>query len=576
MGLVAIGIGGMAPAIAVTSPPPSFASNETRAPAGDGSEGFVLHGVDSGDRSGTSVTRAGDINADGITDLVLGAYGADPHRKAGAGESYVVFGRTTGFPAAFELRDLLPDGGGDGSAGFVLNGVDPSDASGVSVSAAGDVNGDGIEDLMVGAISASPGDRTDAGESYVVFGRTTGFPAAFELGNLFPVAGGDGSAGFVLKGNDAGDRSGNPVSGVGDVNGDGIDDLIVGAGGGDWPQRSDAGESYVVFGRTTGFPASFELGSLFPQAGGDGSEGFVLKGINGYDFSGSAVSGAGDVNGDGVDDFVIGAATAEPPGLPYAGESYVVFGRTTGFPAALELESLFPDQGGDGSAGFVLTGRFFDFSGVSVRHAGDVNGDGIDDLIIGAFDSSPEGREYAGASYVVFGRTTGFPAAFDLRSLYPASGGDGSAGVVLMGVDPEDFAGNSVSGAGDLNGDGIDDIIIGAARADPKGQSDAGESYVVFGRTTGFPASFELASLFPAGGGDGSAGFVLKGISSSDYSGSDVSSAGDVNADGIDDLIIGAIRADPNGQSSAGESYVVFGRTTGFPAVFELSSLPPP
>ena len=96
------------------------------------------------------------------------------------------------------------------------------------------------------------------------------------------------------------------------------------------------------------------------------------------------------------------------------------------------------------------------------------------------------------------------------------------------------------------------------------------------GRTTGFPAAFELRSLLPATGGDGSAGFVLKGAGSYDESGYSVSAAGDVNGDGVDDVIIGAPGADPNGKDNAGVSYVVFGRTTGFPAVFELSSLLPP
>jgi hypothetical protein len=256
----------------------------------------------------------------------------------------VVFGRDTAqdgnFPAVLPLASLLPAGGGDGSAGFVLHGIDASDYSGSSVSAAGDVNGDGIGDLIVGAYQGDPGARSGAGESYVVFGRDTAqvgnFPAALPLASLLPANGGDGSAGFVLNGIGEDDRSGSSVSAAGDVNGDGIGDLIIGANYADGGSRSNAGESYVVFGRNTAqagnFPAVFPLANLLPAAGGDASAGFVLNGIDAFDSSGRSVSAAGDTNGDGIGDLIVGASNGDPGGRNAAGESYVVFGRSAALP----------------------------------------------------------------------------------------------------------------------------------------------------------------------------------------------------------------------------------------------------
>jgi hypothetical protein len=261
------------------------------------------------------------------------------------------------------------------------------------------------------------------------------------------------------------------------------------------------------------FPPVFPLGSLYPAGGGDGSRGFVLTGIDEQDVSGISVSAAGDVNADGIDDVIIGAYRAHSGGLALAGESYVVFGSTQGFPAVFPLARLYPGGGGDGSRGFVLTGiDVADGAGFSVSTAGDVNGDGIDDLIVGASLADPGGDSDAGESYVVFGSMRGFPAIVQLESLYPSGGGDGSRGFVLTGIDVADGAGFSVSTAGDVNGDGIDDLIVGAFFADPGGDSDAGESYVVFGSMQSFSAIVPLASLYPAGGGDGSRGFVLTGI----------------------------------------------------------------
>ena len=383
------------------------------------------------------------------------------------------------------------------------------------------MNGDGFDDILIGARDADPNGIYNAGESYVVFGKAGGFSSSIDLSSL------DGSNGFVLNGIDEFDISGFSVSSAGDFNGDGFDDILIGARDAD--PNGNAGESYIVFGKAGGFDGSFDLSSL------EGSNGFVLNGIDAFDRSGISVSSAGDVNGDGFDDILIGAFEADPNGNSSAGESYVVFGKVGGFSSSFDLSSL------DGSNGFVLNGiDASDRSGISVSSAGDVNGDGFDDILIGAFTADPNGNSFAGESYVVFGKAGGFDGSFDLSSL------DGSNGFALNGIERFDLSGRSVSSAGDVNGDGFDDILIGASTADPNGNREAGESYVVFGKAGGFSSIIDLSSL------DGSNGFILNGIDRYDDSGYSVSSAGDVNGDGFDDVIIGARFADPAGESYKG------------------------
>ena len=361
-----------------------------------------------------------------------------------------------------------------GIGGFVIYGADAGDQSGISVSSAGDVNGDGFEDIIIGAYladgpGAAPGTRMNAGDSYVVFGSGTGFAAAIDLTNVAA-----GIGGFVIYGADANDRSGLAVSSAGDINGDGFDDLIIGAFIADGPgaapgTRSGAGDSYVVFGKAGGFGAAIDLVDVAAGIGG-----LVIHGADVNDQSGQAVSSAGDINGDGFDDLIIGAPYADGPGAApgtrdNAGDSYVVFGKAGGLGAAIDLVNV-----ALGVGGFVIYGADpGDRSGLTVSSAGDINGDGFDDIIIGAHygdgpGAAPGTRGDAGDSYVVFGRAAGFGAAIDLVNVAAGVGG-----FVIHGADVSDHAGRSVSSAGDVNGDGFDDVIIGARLADGPGTPPA-------------------------------------------------------------------------------------------------------
>ncbi|WP_430407265.1 beta strand repeat-containing protein [Hydrogenophaga sp.] len=519
VGLVASAGGGGGSTGGGTAPPPPSAP-ELPAVA----LGFVINGQAAGDYSGYSVSAAGDVNGDGLADLIVGAADGDPAMGDEAGRSYVVFGKAGG--VAVELSDIA-----NGVGGFVINGQAGEDYSGYSVSAAGDVNGDGLADLIVGAPDSDPATGDQAGRSYVVFGKADG--TAVELSDIDA-----GSGGFVINGEAEDDYNGFSVSAAGDVNGDGLADLIVGAHKSDPATGDQAGRSYVVFGKAGG--TAVDLSDIASGLGG-----FVINGEADDDHSGYSVSAAGDVNGDGLADVVVGAHESDTAAGANAGRSYVVFGKADG--TAVELSDI-----ASGSGGFVINGQAeYDYSGISVSSAGDVNGDGLADLIVGASEGDPATGDQAGRSYVVFGKAGG--TAVELSDIDAGLGG-----FVINGQAEYDHSGISVSSAGDVNGDGLADLIVGASDGDPATGDQAGRSYVVFGKAGGM--AVELSDI-----ASGSGGFVIDGQAGEDGSGISVSAAGDVNADGLADLIVGASDADPASGSEAGRSYVVFGKADGTP-----------
>ena len=363
---------------------------------GDGFDGVVVSGTTAGDNSGHSVHSAGDFNGDGFEDLVVGA----PAVGSSAGAVYVLFGSNTPFSADVRLSSL------NGSNGIQMLGS-AGERAGTSVSSAGDVNHDGFSDIVIGAPSADPASRIDAGSVYVVFGRSSGFSSTLALSSL------NGTNGFRLNGVAVNDAAGASVAGTGDVNYDGFADIIVGAAGADPNSKSGAGSAYVVLGKSS-FASVVELSNL------SGANGFRLDGSAAGDEFGFSVASAGDINRDGYSELLIGAPGASPNSLPQSGSTYLVFGAAN-FSASTNVSSL------TGTNGFRLDGENASArSGYSVSGNGDVNADGFDDILIGSPRAKVHGVSI-GAAYAFYGKATGYTSVVALESL------DGTTGFKLSG-----------------------------------------------------------------------------------------------------------------------------------------------
>lgn len=428
---------------------------------GGGSETlFQWNGGAIGDAFGCSVAGAGDVDQDGVADVIVGAYGASPGGLTMAGSAFVYSGANGallhhwdggaagdffGFSVSGigdinndSFDDLIigainaADSGGVSRVGsvYAYSGADgtqlhhwegglPEDSFGHSVSSAGDINMDGIADVIVGANGTDPGGRNRAGSAYVYSGA-------------------DGNLLFQWDGTGEFDELGYSVSGVGDVNADGVPDLIVGA-----HQRRLGG--WV------------QVGSAYVFSGADGSLIYQWDGGAQGDAFGRSVSEAGDVNADNVPDMIIGASWTDPGGRSLAGSAYVY-------------------SGADGSLLHQWDGLARDnYFGTSVSAAGDTNGDGFDDLVIGATGADPNGLSSAGSSYLYSGR-------------------DGSMLHRWDGSSTGSEFGFSIAGAGDIDGNGFPDVIVGARQTPPGSTWNTGSAYLLSFKPFLYSSAFEISA----------------------------------------------------------------------------------
>jgi FG-GAP repeat len=559
--------------------------------------GFIVNGSSAGINSGYSIAT-GDVNGDGIADIIIGAPYASPGGRIAAGAVYVIFGSRSAFTDPFPVSSL------NGTNGFELDGATAGDHFGWSV-AAGNVKGDGKGSLIIGAPDAAYGAAPSSGSVYVIFDRSS-WSSAYTVntgaGNII-----DGVNGFRFDDTTAGDKAGYSVA-AGDVNADGKADIIVGAPGGAGG-GNNGGNVDVVLGAASWASATPGLtASAYPL---DGINGFQYYGVNSGDQAGFSVA-AGDVNGDGKADIIVGAPYALAAGstIGYASNdprSWKVWsgslaGLTTDLSGIKDVEAAYyyippgdgggaggpgaGDGGGDGGSGkpgggsgsgsssgggggisagmvYVIYGsagpwaastslasasaygsgtNAGDLAGWSVASS-DINGDGYADVIVGA----PGINSNTGAVYVWFG-SNGAATSGELSTL------DGVHGFVANGVNAGDSAGTSVASA-NVNGDTYADLLIGA----PNSSSNTGAGYVVFGAANwSSNASFSLSSL------NGANGVTFTGPATGAQLGYSAAS-GDLNGDGRNDVIFGAIGTTVGGNATAGSSYVYFGKKTGWP-----------
>jgi hypothetical protein len=428
---------------------------------------------------GSSVGTAGDVNGDGYADIIVGAPGYYDGQSVGGG-AFIWYGSASGL-------------GVNGTPANADWGVD----FGSSVGTAGDVNGDGFADVVVGVGYYEYG--------YEYEGRVSLYYGSYSGPRESPA--------WMVEGNQADAHLGGSVGTAGDVNGDGYADVIVGASGYDHGQ-TDEGRAFVWYGSASG------PGTIANW----GVEGNQASAHFGY-----SVGTAGDVNGDGYADVIVGAHEYDS-GQTNEGAAFVYYGSAWG----LYLVPSWSAEGDQDHAHF----------GISVGTAGDVNGDGYADVIVGA-DDYDHGQDDEGQAFVWYGSATGLGAA----------GNPTNADWTAESNQATAYFGYSVGTAGDVNGDGYADAIVGAYQYDDKGQTNEGRAFVWYGSASGLGAA----------GNPANADWHAEGDQDFAYFGFSAGTAGDVDRNGYTDVIVGAYLYD-HGQDDEGLAFVWYGSASGLGA----------
>ncbi len=554
----------------------------------NGVNGFVVNGPNTNAFSGREIDFIGDINGDGLDDIIITAPYTNPLGRTRAGEAYVIFGSAVwgsgssddplNGGAEFDISSL------SSADGFKLQGANAEDNLGFSAAGIGDINGDGIDDF---AVSAPYGElntiRRNQGEVYVLFGSPfwgtgapqdpTGGTGALDVGALQV---GDG---FVVRGEAAYDVLGHDVAGALDVNGDGLSDMVIGSRLGSVAGKPLCGKAYVIFGSTQlakgGALDPLNGGTVWNNARFNGDFGFIIEGANAGDRAGFSVAGIGDFNGDSRNDLAIGVPLFDAVS-DNEGQVKIIFG-TNEFGTGSALDPL-----AGGSTLFLASmPESFGFSinntasgtqfGTKVAAAGDINADGLADLLVGAPDGGNNTviGDREGNAFVILGSavyTTNVPADPVIAGVMNLTSRLGDEVFLFMGGASVDNLGASVAGVGDTTGDGIDDFVIGIPNNDFSAP-DAGRVLLIPGSANfgdgsandplGGASTINLA-LFPPGLGMFFNGINGDELLGGDQAGTAVGSGQDFNGDGAPEILISAPQAN-GGFVRSGQSYIVLG-----------------
>ena len=454
---------------------------------------------------GISVAGLGDLDNDGVEDIAVGAHGDDTG-GADRGAVYVLLMNSNGTVKSSQKI-------ADNTGGFNVT-LANSDQFGISVAGLGDLDNDGVEDLAVGADSDDTG-GADRGAVYVLLMNSNGTVKSSQK-----IA--DNTGGFNVTLTNS-DNFGRPVAGLVDLDNDGVEDLAVGAGRDD-TGGTDRGAMYVLLMNSNGTVKS-------SQKIADNTGGFNVTLVN-SDIFGQSVASLGDLDNDGIEDLAVGAWGDDTGGVD-RGAVYVLLMNSNGTVKSSQKIA-------DNTGGFNVTLTNSDKFGISVAGVGDLDGDGIEDLAVGA-NLDDDGGTDRGAVYVLFMNTDG---TVDHPQKISDTTGEFS--------DSDNFGGE-VAAIGDLDNDGVEDLAV-TARLDDTGGTDRGAVYVLLMNSTGTVKSNQKIA-------DNTGGFNVT-LTDLDNFGISVAGVGDLDNDGVEDLAVGAYYDDTGG-SNRGAVYVLLMNSNG-------------